>query len=82
MKHTSSSLFMKSDHGKYRRYDVGNNDDDYEWIRQRTIEPEFDKLTEKDDARKSEREGHGVTDNQSARDIDMDGIRKGERWCL
>lgn len=54
---------MKSEHGKYRRDDVGNNNED--WNSRQTIGLKHGQLTEKDHARKSEREGHGVADDQT-----------------
>lgn len=62
---TSSSLFMKSDCGKNSRDDIGNNNKDWMIgsVIPSTNERELDKLTEKDQARKSERERHSVTDN-------------------
>lgn len=60
---------MKRDCGKYGPGDVGNRNNDYERNCQRSMEPEFDKLTKKDHAQKSERERHGVTDSQSNRGI-------------
>ena len=56
---------MKSDCGKNSRDDIGNNNKDWMIgsVIPSTNERELDKLTEKDQARKSERERHSVTDN-------------------